>query len=149
MSVRPSGFVVSGMSDEAIRHTVTRLRRERDEARAEVERLRAGWDRDVEWANKLLVERDEARAGVEVMTTEVERLSAERGEATVTDNSGSYEVTFYPRDARTVLVAREVVEGCAALATEVHRLRAEIRQHVDYCPSIPDKWRDRYVGGER
>lgn len=109
---------------------------------AEVERLRA------EVAEHLL-RADSLRAELARQQDENERLRAERGEATVTDNSGSYEVTFYPRDARTVLVAREVVEGCAALATEVHRLRAEIRQHVDYCPSIPDKWRDRYVDGER
>lgn len=41
---------------------VLRLAGIRDELEAENERLRAGWDADVDWANKLLLERDEARA---------------------------------------------------------------------------------------
>lgn len=36
-----------------------------EKAEAEVERMRQGWDADVDWANKLLTERDEARAEVE------------------------------------------------------------------------------------
>jgi hypothetical protein len=31
---------------------------------------------------------------------------------------------------------------------EVERLEEQIRQHVDYCPSLPDEWRTRYVDGE-
>lgn len=44
---------------------MAQIARERDEALAEVERMRAGWNADVEWANKLLLERDEALREVE------------------------------------------------------------------------------------
>lgn len=64
------------MSQPVLAHTREAFRREVERARkaeAEAERLRAGWDADVDWANKLLHERDVARA-------ENERLREERHE---------------------------------------------------------------------
>jgi hypothetical protein len=66
----------AGINMGEARADFDRAMRELQGASKEIERMREGWDADVDWANKLLRERDQARAALKFYAEEDSEFDA-------------------------------------------------------------------------
>lgn len=111
----------SPMTDQCTRHPKGWLTKDSQcyvcWCEAEVERMRAGWNADVDWANKLLGERDSAR-----------KLYLSAGEAR---DRAEREVERLRASLLTVVKQVESLCSRSGLCVDVDRVRAEAQRPMD------------------